>query len=135
MTIEELAFALEQLQPRIAFLEGCYVLLSGLYEYEADDVGKVVASCRGDLREAERILNRCFVVNDLLRFMDPGDWTSERLEPLAPALVKIASVYADLLGAELMRSFPNRSFDVVVDGSHLADIEPLELLVTFSRVS
>jgi hypothetical protein len=135
MTIEELALMLEKLQPRIAFVEGCFVLLSGLYKYEADEVRQVVASCGGDLREAEGILNRCFIVNDLLRFMDPGDWTSEKLRKMAAGLVKIATVFADLVRVELLRSFPDRSFDVLVQGSQLADNEPLELLVTFTRAS
>ena len=135
MTIKELAFALDKLRPRSSLLEGCYVLLSGLYEYDSGDVRKTVASCHGDLQEAERVLNRCFIVNDLLRFMEPCDWTSRELESLSPELVTIASVYADLVRAELVRSFPSCSFNVIVDGDHMAESEPLELLVTFCRAT
>lgn len=90
-------------------------------------VRETLEHCGGDHAVAEELLNRRFVIADLLEHLAKGEtWSAADLEAAAKAL-------ADTLGRQLAEQFPGRGFAVEIVGAAQAEDEPLEVSVTFHR--
>jgi hypothetical protein len=133
MSFGDFAIALRLFRPIVRSVGGCHTLVSLTYDWTEEGVRKEVERRNGDFKETERLLNRCFIVSDLLGHLNFDEWHSVDLNRSARDLVGMAQLYADLLRAELARTFPGQKFEIVISGDHLAAFEPLELYVTFSR--
>ena len=92
--------------------------------------------CDGDAAKVERLVNRRFVVADLLDVWmeQPLSFADGSLTPEACAVIgRVAETYAAALRAALHRAFPGEAFAVETIGVDDAEEEPLEVSVTFSR--
>lgn len=90
-------------------------------------VRETLDHCGGDHAVAEELLNRRFLIADLLDHLTPG-------ETWAPAdLREVANALAAALQRQLGEQFPGRNFAVEIVGAALAEDEPGEVSVTFHR--
>jgi hypothetical protein len=124
---------------RFVIVEGCVLwpeddppraeaVREDLYYLRAD-----LGSCTApELLEAraragfEYHFNRRFIGRDL-DLVDGESWTPDDL-------VACAEHWAAILRESLRRHFPDHHFFVEVIGANLADVEPLEVCVTFSQL-
>lgn len=124
-----LAKALDEIKKRRfshAKRAGCVVKDDGGWPAE-DVVRETVEHCGGDHAVAEELLNRRFLIADVLDSIAPGQsWTAADLRELAKAL-------AAAIERRLGEQFSGQSFAVEIVGAELADEEPAEVSVTFRR--
>jgi len=130
MHTHELAAALRAITPQVARVAGCYLLVRADADPpQAAVVQQMLAHSGGDRRRAERDMNRCFIVANLLDHL-----VEERAGWSTADLLTLAETYAALLRDALQRAFPAAGFVVEIVGAALVDDEPLELCVTFSHL-
>lgn len=105
---------------------GCFVKDDQGWPAE-DVVRDTLDACGGDHAMTEEMLNRRFLVADVLDHLAPGEtWPAADLRELANAL-------AAALEKHLAEQFKGQSFAVEVVGAALAEEEPAEVSVTFRR--
>jgi hypothetical protein len=105
---------------------GCFVKDEAGWPSE-DVVRETLEACGGDHATCEDMLNRRFVLADVLDPIAPGEaWSAGDVGAAAKAL-------ASALQKQLAAQFPGQGFDVEIVGAHLAEEEPAEVGVTFRR--
>ncbi|MFT3769367.1 MAG: hypothetical protein QM820_28350 [Minicystis sp.] len=125
----QLARALDEIKRRrFAHAEraGCFVKDDQGWPGE-EVVRETLDHCGGDHAVTEELLNRRFLMADLLDALAPGEaWAAADLREAANAL-------AAALERQLREQFPKQRFAVEIVGAALAEEEPAEVSVTFHR--
>lgn len=109
-----------------ALRAGCYVKDDGGWPSE-DVVRETLDHCGGEHAYAEEMLNRRFLIADVLDKLAPGGGFS------AADLREAAKALAARIAALLAEQFRGRRFAVEVVGAAEAEDEPMEVSVTFRR--
>lgn len=125
----KLARALAEIgKRRFAHAERAGCVVKDEQGWPSDEVVReTLEACGGDHGYAEEMLNRRFILADVLDPIAPGEtWTAADLREAAKAV-------AARLEKQLGEQFRGRSFSVEVIGASLAEDEPLEVSVTFRR--
>lgn len=141
MNTHEFISALQLPIPSFAVVEGCYLLTryAGNDEHVRGAIDRSRRALEANglpndvLGYTEQLLNRTFVISDLLDEFDrETDFSQVEWQE---AVLQVADVFASLVRRGLGGAFPDVAFDVTVEGQGGVEDEPLEVYVTFSRTS
>lgn len=135
MTLLQAEQALASQPVSLTVMQDC-VLVEDPRTPHARTLSRHLDRCNGDAVRVERLVNRRFIVADLLdAWMEqPLSFADGSMTPEACAVIgRVAETYAATLRDALHRAFPGESFAVELIGVDYAEEEPLEVGVTFSH--